>query len=239
MSTNIIQQSQRLASFEVFFGLKAKKGPRAIPMNLDFTSVTSITVNLKSAIDDDILEFVQAVYIDNSNSATPFTIQSRISNAFYSIPPGAQAYLPIVAPNTASFTTSSTGGVVVPIQFLSYPVPTAVWNSGGAGSSSFVLGAVTINGSQGVDGSGTITTGGTAQSLFGGSVPTHGFAIYNPDASGDVWVSDSTTAAVNAAGSVRCVANGGGYETPPNYKPIGAVSIVGAATGTKFTARRW
>ena len=96
-----------------------------------------------------------------------------------------------------------------------------------------------INTDNAVDGSTTITTGGTAQNLFGGTPPANGFAIYNPDSTNDLWVSDSATAAVNGVGSVRIAANGGGYETPAGYRPLGAVSILSAATGAKITARRW
>lgn len=95
------------------------------------------------------------------------------------------------------------------------------------------------NGNTGGDGSTTIATGGTAQNLFSGTIPANGFAVYNPDASNDLWISDSTTAAANNTGSIRVPANGGGYETPVGYKPIGVVSIVGASTGQKITARRW
>lgn len=90
-----------------------------------------------------------------------------------------------------------------------------------------------------VDGSTTITTGGTAQSLFGGAVPVNGFAIGNPDPTNDLWVSDSATAVANGVGVIRVAANGGYYATEPRQKPMGAVSIVGAVTGQKITARRW
>lgn len=92
---------------------------------------------------------------------------------------------------------------------------------------------------QGVAGDTTIATGGTAQDLFGGATPTNGFEICNPDATNDLWVSDSVTAAANGTGSYRVAANGGTYTTPWGYKPIGSVSIVGAVTGQKITARRW
>ncbi len=85
----------------------------------------------------------------------------------------------------------------------------------------------------------TITAGGVAQNLFAGVTPTNGWAVYNPDPSEDLWVSDSTTAAPNASGSIRVAANGGGYETPLGYAPVGAVSIYGATTGHKITARKW
>ena len=95
---------------------------------------------------------------------------------------------------------------------------------------------VTVGGFTGVDGSTTITAGGTAQALF---TPVNGFEICNPDPSEDLWISDSTTAAANGTGSYRIVANGGIYTTPVGYKPIGQVSIYGATTGHKVTARRW
>lgn len=89
------------------------------------------------------------------------------------------------------------------------------------------------------DGSTTITLGGTAQNLFAGTTPTNGFTVINPDPSEDCWLSQSTTAAANATGSIRLPANGGGYETPPTSKPISAVSVVCATTGHKLTAWRW
>jgi hypothetical protein len=92
---------------------------------------------------------------------------------------------------------------------------------------------------QAVAGDTTITTGGVAQNLFSGATPPNGFAIYNPDPVNDLWVSDSTTAAANTAGSIRVAANGGGYESPQRYKPVGAISIVGAVSGQQITARKW
>ena len=91
----------------------------------------------------------------------------------------------------------------------------------------------------GYDSSTTITAGGTSQNLFDGATPANGFAVYNPDATNDLWISDTVTAVANGTGCIKVVANGGGYETPLGYKPMGAVRIVGAVTGQKFTAKRW
>ena len=38
---------------------------------------------------------------------------------------------------------------------------------------------------------------------------------------------------------IRLAANGGGYESPAGRRPKGALSIVGALTGQKFTASSW
>lgn len=88
------------------------------------------------------------------------------------------------------------------------------------------------------DASSTITTGGTAQQLFGGRICENGFSIYNPDLTNYLWISDSTTAVANGTGSIG-IAPLQEYWTPSTYGPCGAISIVGAVTGQKFTAKGW
>ncbi len=89
-----------------------------------------------------------------------------------------------------------------------------------------------------VDGSGTITTGGAAQNLFGGTVPAAGFEIYNPHGSDSLWISKQGTAAPNTSGSIE-VPPGGMYTTPQAYVPNHVISIYGGTTGQPFTAERW
>jgi hypothetical protein len=116
---------------------------------------------------------------------------------------------------------SLVGGVAVPAS-ASAPIP-----------------VVNAAGTAAADGSGTIAAGGVAQQLFGGAVPLTGFLVANPAASGDtLYVSDVGTAVVAGAGSVP-VAPGAVFTTPSGYRPAGAVSIIAASTGDKFTARRW
>lgn len=90
-----------------------------------------------------------------------------------------------------------------------------------------------------IDGSSTITVGGTAQLLFGGVTPTNGYLVANPNASDVLWINEGGTALANGVGSIALAAAGAPFMTPPGYKPFGAVSIVGPNTGDKFTARRW
>jgi hypothetical protein len=121
------------------------------------------------------------------------------------------------------FLQALTGSATWPV---SPTTPLPVTLSGGSGSTASA------------DASGTIASGGTAQAIFTGT-PVNGFSISNPDPSNDLWVSDTTTAAANGTGSVRVSANGGYYATEPGYRPFHAVSIVGAVTGQKITARQW
>jgi hypothetical protein len=87
------------------------------------------------------------------------------------------------------------------------------------------------------DGSGTLATGGSAQTLFGGIVPVNGFLVQN-NSSAALWISDVGVASAGGA-SVQLTANGGTFATPSGYKPAGAVSLFGATTGQLFAARRW
>ena len=87
------------------------------------------------------------------------------------------------------------------------------------------------------DGSGTVATGGSAQTLFGGAVPANGFLVQN-NSSAALWVSD-VGAAANGGASIQIAANGGVFATPSGYKPAGPVSLWGGTTGQAFAARRW
>ncbi len=83
---------------------------------------------------------------------------------------------------------------------------------------------------------GTITAGGSAQTLFGGTTPPFGYLVQNTSDE-DQWVSDFGTA--SADGSSILLGPGQMFQTPPGYKPPGAVSLFGATTGKSFVGRMW
>ncbi len=121
----------------------------------------------------------------------------------------------------------------LPVQ-LQTDVGAITANQGAAGSSAWPVtgSAVATNGSS------TIASGGISQALFSGTVPSNGYEVINPDATNDLWISDTVTALANGTGNIRVGANGGTYVTPPGMRPINhGIAIVGAVTGQKFTAR--
>jgi hypothetical protein len=87
-----------------------------------------------------------------------------------------------------------------------------------------------------VDRSGTITTGGTAQTLMAANGLRAGYSVQNLS-SGDLWISDVGTAAASQP-SMKIVA-GALYESPMTGVPRGAISIYGATTAQAFAAREW
>ncbi len=100
------------------------------------------------------------------------------------------------------------------------------------------------------DCSGTITSGGAAQSAIAANATLHGFTIANIDASAGsgepLWISFTTTAAASTAASYPLSAptatsfsGMSSYSTPFGFGTNHAVSIIGATTGHKFSCTYW
>jgi len=98
------------------------------------------------------------------------------------------------------------------------------------------LPVVNTAGGAAVDGSGTVVTGGTAQVLFAGVVPSNGYLVAN-NSSETLYVSD--VGAASSGGASIPIAAGAVFMTPSGYNPAGAVSLWGSTAGQAFAARRW
>lgn len=105
----------------------AQEGPRVMPLYLDFRTATSYLLDLKLAQQQMRLSFVQTVYADNSASLVPLNITTGVIQQTIQIPAGGQGFIPVLALESPTLTVSSTGGVVVPIFLLNFPVSPAVW----------------------------------------------------------------------------------------------------------------
>lgn len=102
-------------------------------------------------------------------------------------------------------------------------------STGGAGGGSITVTPAALK--AGTSRSGTITTGGTAQTLAAANTSRTILAVQNISA-GDLWINeDGSAAVVNTAGSYKLVPNATAY-----VQTNEAVSIIGATTGQAFTA---
>jgi hypothetical protein len=89
--------------------------------------------------------------------------------------------------------------------------------------------------SEPIDASGTITAGGTAQSLFSGA--PSGIKLYFQNTSDtDMWINELGSTAVSASPSIK-IAAGGIYESPNGIPIKKSISLLCATTGKTFTAR--
>jgi len=86
--------------------------------------------------------------------------------------------------------------------------------------------------------SGTITTGGSAQTISPFNPSRRGCSVQNVS-SGDLWISDIGTAAASQP-SIK-IAAGAQYQcaSPGGLATNGALSLFGATTGQAFAGREW
>ena len=127
MSTPV--DPRNLIGFRTFNNYVPKEGPKALFVPLDFTVITSYLIDLETVEQDARLEFVQAIYADNSANAQIFTFKSSITGQTLSVPASKQAYLPILAPPGAKFTVALAiaGAGTTNLYFLNFFVPPFVW----------------------------------------------------------------------------------------------------------------
>lgn len=115
-----------------------------------------------------------------------------------------------------------------------------ITNTGGAVPTQAVtvpIGGVGLLSEAGTSTQVTLTTGGTAQNLFGGVAPTNGYEVCNPAVAQDAWLSEATTAVANTG--YRVPANGGCYDTPVGVKPGGVVSAIAGDSTHPLSLKQW
>jgi hypothetical protein len=142
-------------SYKVSCGYAPKDGPRAIPIEIDLASeISPFTVDLSLSQSLDRLEFVQAVYVDNSLNASSFSLRFAVTGQTLTWPAFTQGYLQTLSPEKPVAVATSAGNVVVGIQFLNFPVANILWSVAGLGAVT-VTGTVTVTtaGSTGIDNS--------------------------------------------------------------------------------------
>jgi hypothetical protein len=96
-------------------------------------------------------------------------------------------------------------------------------------------GGSTVSGTL-VNRSGSVTTGGTAQTIAAANTSRIGFSLQN-NSTGDLWFNTLATAAASQP-SIKLAA-GAYFESPAGYGGTGAISVFGATTGQVFSAREW
>lgn len=139
------QNSQQRMSTAVAFGQSPKNGSKAMPQTLDFTAQASIDINLTFEQDALRLEYVQSIYIDNSANMYSLRGVMNGTGQIIIIPPGSQAYMPVLATSDNAIITFTSPGSTpkIPVNFLNFPVPAIIWAT--------TAYAVQIAGSTGLD----------------------------------------------------------------------------------------
>lgn len=116
-------------SFGIANVIIPRGGPKTVPLNMNFNGTDgTFAVDGTALVQGGKIEYIQTVYIDNSQNANPLTMIVDLTNQRIIAPAHSQGYYSILAPNPPKFNFSTTAGnFIVPVQFLNVPVQPYVW----------------------------------------------------------------------------------------------------------------
>lgn len=123
-----------LSAFNVHNALAPKKGPKAIRLDLDFSAVTSIEVDLTKEQDAEMIEFIQAMWIDNYVGARRIDIVIQGVPMPLKVPALSSGMFPIIHPGhfRATFSVSAIMATPVAVIFLNVPMAAFIYLPGAA-----------------------------------------------------------------------------------------------------------
>ena len=239
-----VPTNSQLPISQVPLGSPACEGRKSITTIIDFSIGLSFQLDL-SAIQTQQkwINSVQTLYVDNSGNASAVDIVMGVSLQHITIPAGAQAYMPILQPNPPVLNFTNTLAVTVKIQILNFFVPPIVWGAGGVTQevSDPILDATVSNNrvnttsipttlTSVTDASGTITTGGTAQTLFAINATRRRFIIANP-----ATATEELDFNINGGGFISLLP-GMVWDESGSSIVGDAIQVKAATTGHAFTA---
>ena len=102
-------------------------GPRCLPLSIDFAATPEWILDYGNMQQRNFLNMVQSVWVDNSANAAILSITVPGTNQVLQVPPNAQGYFPLLVPNPLKLVFDSTGGVLVQVILLNFPVAGFVW----------------------------------------------------------------------------------------------------------------
>jgi len=112
-----------------------KGGPKTVPVNIDFTGIDTHEVDLSQLVEQSRIEYVQCVFVDNSDNPNDLEMQMDLTGQRIIAPSGSQGYYSILQPNPPKLTFTTTAGAFnVHLQFLNVPVQPCVWGGAAGGT---------------------------------------------------------------------------------------------------------
>lgn len=226
------------------------EGPLAVPVQVDFSANPGYTIDLTDLFNKKYVSQLPMLFIDNSANTSSVTVTVQDTGQKIICPPQSQGNFAIYQGVNMRYTAQSSGSVVVPMEFLNFPVAPSVWSingmpllnsSGAVITADTILDGAVVNGVlQTVvngnlvytDASGTITAGGAAQTISAANANRKAMQLQNIS-TGSLYYNFGA-AAGNGVGFLLA-ANGGYYENAPGLCTNQSISIWGATTGQAFT----
>lgn len=117
------------SSFKTGIMLRPVGDPLAIPVDLDFSSVTEIVFDLEREQTLQYIDFVQTIYISNFDNANVLVVTLPGGQVIH-VPAEAEGYYPVSAEFgkfVGKFETPAVADLIIPIVLLNVPVASQQW----------------------------------------------------------------------------------------------------------------
>jgi hypothetical protein len=124
---NTAKNSAQWVDIPVFNQMMPREQPKTLPINFDFSVAASYYIDLTNVQQTAKISIIQAMFVDNSANGDDADFQFAVSNQIIKVPAGNQCYVMVIAPNPVKLWATSSGGVLVPVQFLNFPITNVFW----------------------------------------------------------------------------------------------------------------
>lgn len=112
----------------------APEGPRAVPLNLDFSLTDTYELDLQNVQARVLITEVQAIYWDNRASSTPLIVRLPTTDQTLEFEAGTMGYMSVLCADPAKLVFTSSGSAIVKVKLLNFPVVNVIWPCGGTSS---------------------------------------------------------------------------------------------------------
>jgi hypothetical protein len=232
----------------LYNALVPKEGPKSVFTPLDFSLYSSYTVDFTLAYMNTTITAVQTVCVDNFANADDVLISVPGTGYTINVPAHSQGVFPIVAPIRPKITVTTAGTALVKCVWLNVPLPAAEWSDAiNQLVEEFTFsasGALTVTGPRMTAAAGdahTITTGGTAVTVFAAGEIPNGAIVWNPIGASETLYIDlvhpAQTASPGTNGTTFEIAPGTKFTIPGSM--TGSVSLNAATSAHAFAAMRY
>lgn len=257
-----MQAVTQLNAVAVDTGKPPTHGSKAIPITYDFSQGASWNTDLSLLKQQGKIGSVQSVFIDNSQNNQTVTITMTGLGQRISVPAGYQGIFPVFVTDKPVFTVDSAGNGIATIAFSNAHQNAAMWatspsqvNVSGTIATTNAALDPTVSGNRinttskpaviaYTDRSGTVAAAGVSQQLLAANANRVGFIVMNIDAVNQEDMGINLTggaASIGAAGTLTLAASGGAGYPGGSFQGAGtgAITVVAATAGHKFTCVEW
>lgn len=194
----MVQIANPAGAIKAVNGALPCEGTKIFPFTLNFNLANAYQVDLTQQFMNREFSTLQTVWIDNSINPQPLQIVCSVSGQVITAPPLSQGFYTMLQPSPWRFVVQTSGVLIMQIILLNFYIPPTVWDiqvvsagglpqidipaidaiisGGGLNVNSIPF---TVTGL--VDGSSTITVGGTTQSALVANAGRKYVSLSNPD----------------------------------------------------------